>query len=414
MTDPNKLPISKAPKTQTPKSKKIVVGVFIFLSFLTGWYFGHADSQISKKGFVPTITNKDSSEQDVDFSIFWRTWDKISEKYDGDINYQNLLYDAIDGMVNSLEDPYTVFMDPEEAAEFEQELSGSISGIGAEIGIKSDQLTVITPLSGTPAKEAGLKAGDKIVKINDEDTSNMSLTEAVMKIRGEVGTNVTLSVLRGSDELVLEITRATITIESVKSEIKEGNIGYIEISRFDEETPTKLRTVANEMISKDVKGIILDLRNNPGGFLDSSISVASEFIESGIVVIEKKVDGSDVRNFKTSGQGKLTDTDMPLVVLVNGGSASASEIVAGAVRDHKRGILIVEKTFGKGSVQEIEELGQNSSLRITVAHWFTPNGDTIDGEGLTPDVEVELTDDDFNNDRDPQLDKAIEDIRSKI
>lgn len=404
----------RPPKKRPDKSKKIVIGVFIFLAFLSGWYFGHADSQISKKGFTPSISNKESSDQNIDFSIFWRTWDKLAEKYDGNVDYQKMLYGAIKGMTESLGDPYTVFMDPEEAEAFQQELSGSISGIGAEIGIKKDNLTVITPLVDSPAIKAGLKTGDVILKINDDETFDMSLTEAVMKIRGEVGTKVTLTIGRGSEELVKEITREKITIESVRSEIKEGNIGYIEISRFDEDTPAKLREVANDFTSKGVEGIVLDLRNNPGGFLDSSISVASEFIKSGIVVIEKKVDGSDVRNFKASGKGKLTNTDIPLVVLVNEGSASASEIVAGAVRDHKRGILIGEKTFGKGSVQEVEGLGQNASIRITVAHWFTPNGDSIDKVGLNPDIEVKLSDEDFSNDIDPQLDRAIEEIKSKL
>src|SRR3989304_6178692 len=205
-------------------AKKILIGVFIFLAFISGWYFGRLDKQITVKGFVPQIINKEKAGEIVDFSLFWNVWDEINQKYDGTIDPQKLLYGAIKGMVNALGDPYTVFMDPEESKEFEQELSGSISGIGAEIGIKNDKLTVITPLSDSPAQKAGIRAGDIISKIEGEDTANMSLNEAVMKIRGKEGTKVKLTVLRGSEEKDYEITREKISIESLKFELKEGNI----------------------------------------------------------------------------------------------------------------------------------------------------------------------------------------------
>lgn len=408
--------VSSSLKENRPDNyvKKILIGVFIFLAFISGWYFGHLDKQIIVKGIVPQIINKEQTGETVDFSIFWKVWDEINQKYDGKIDPQKLLYGAIKGMVDALGDPYTVFMDPEESKEFEQELSGSITGIGAEIGIKNDRLTVITPLNDSPAERAGIRAGDIITKVDDEDTANMSLNKAVMKIRGKEGTRVKLSIIRGSEEKIFEITREKINIESLRFEMKEGSIGYIEIVRFDEDTVGKLKSAENELLSKNAKGIVVDLRNNPGGFLDSSISIASEFIKEGVVVIEKKSDGSNEKKFKASGNGKLTDAKIPLAVLINGGSASASEIVAGAIQDLRRGILIGEKTFGKGSVQEIEEVGRDSSLRITVAHWFTPSGKSIDKEGLKPDIEVKMTDDDFNVGRDPQMDRALEYIRSKI
>lgn len=407
------LPPVKNPAPNDQKTKKILIGVFIMLAFVSGWYFGHFDEEIKSKGFSPQILNKEGGN-DVDFSIFWKTWDIVNGKYDGKVDPSKLLYGAIKGMVNSLDDPYTVFMDPEETKQFEQELSGSISGIGAEVGIKNNLLSVITPLKGSPAEKAGLRAGDVISKIDDEETIDMNLNEAVMKIRGKEGTKVKLTIIRDGKEEVFEIERAKITIESVKWEIKSGNIGFIEISRFDEDTAQKLREAENELISKGVKGIVLDLRNNPGGFLDSSIDVTSEFLKSGVVVIEKRTDGSDEHKFSASGKGKYTSEKTPLAILVNEGSASASEIVAGALQDHGRGVLIGEKTFGKGSVQEIEEAGQGTTLRITIAHWFTPKGRTIDKEGLKPDIEVKMTDEDFNADRDPQLDKALEYIKSKI
>lgn len=413
MKDLNVPPV-KPPKINDNKVKRILIGVFIFMSFTTGWYFGHFDYQTSNKGFLPQITNKEGASKNVDFSLFWKVWDQILQKYDGKADTQKMLFGAIKGMVSSLDDPYTVFMDPEESKDFLQELGGSVSGIGAEVGIKNNLLTVIAPISNSPAEKAGLRAGDIILKIDDQDTLNMSLDEAVMKIRGAAGTKVKLLTRRDKEEKTYEITREQVDIDSVKTNLRNDGIAVIEISRFEEDTADKLKESANELISKNVKGVILDLRNNPGGFLDSSISVSSEFIKDGVVVTEKKNDGSEEKSFKASGQGKIVDKKIPVTILINRGSASASEIVAGAIRDSGRGILIGEKTFGKGSVQEVLNIGQDSSLRVTVAHWFTPSGKSINKEGLKPDIEVKMTDEDFNLNKDPQLDKAIEYIKSKI
>ncbi|MCL5093856.1 MAG: S41 family peptidase [Patescibacteria group bacterium] len=406
----------KAEKEKIKSSKKainnVVIGVFIFLAFFSGWFLGHQDLKFQKGKIIPQIINNNSSTQSVDFSPFWRAWDLVTKNYDGNLDLKKLVNGAIKGMVNAVGDPYTVYMDPEETKNFETDLSGSISGIGAEVGIKDNRLTIIAPVEDSPAQKIGLRSGDVILSINGDDTAKMSLSEAVAKIRGKEGTSVKLSVKRGNETKDYEIERANITVKSVKSSVRD-NIGIIEVSSFDENTAQLMKEATNDLLSKNVKGLILDLRDNPGGLLDSAISVSSEFVKNGVVVIERKQDGSNQEVFKASGNGKLTDGKIPLTVLVNGGSASASEIVAGAIQDTKRGVLIGEKTFGKGSVQQIESLGNSGSLRITIAHWYTPNNRNIDKTGLTPDIEAKTTDQDFSQNKDPQMDKAIEYINSK-
>lgn len=391
---------------------KILIGAVIFLSFVFGWAFGHLDSQITKIGYTPKIVNQNN--ENVDFGLFWQAWNKIVTEYDGEIDYQKLVIGAISGMVEAVGDPYTVFMSTEESASFDSEMDGTISGIGAEIGNKNDNIIVIAPLDNTPAQKAGIKAKDIILKINDESTEGMDLNTAVSKIRGEIGTKVTLLIERDGAELTFEIVREKIETKSVKWEIKENNIGYIEISRFDSNTTELTKQATSELANKNVKGIVLDLRNNPGGYLDSSIEVASEFIKEGVIVIEKTGDSGQKEEYTANGKGKMTSNSIPMVVLVNGGSASASEIVTGALQDHDRATIVGEKTFGKGSVQAIESIGQGMSIRITIAHWYTPNGVNIGSEGITPDVEIEFTEEDAKTEKDPQLDKALEIIKSKI
>lgn len=391
---------------------KILVGAIIFLSFILGWAFGHLDSRISKIGFSPTIVNQDN--ESIDFGIFWQAWNKVIAEYDGEIDYSKLVSGAIRGMVDAVGDPYTVFMDAEESVIFSNELDGSITGIGAEIGIKDENIVIIAPLENTPASKAGLKAKDIILKINDESTEGMDVDTAVSKIRGEIGTKVTLTIKRGDRELVFEMIREKIETKSVKWEMKNESIGYIEITRFDSNTTALTQQATEELASKNVKGIILDLRNNPGGYLDSSVEVASEFIKNGVIVTEKKFDSRQKEEYKANGKGKLTENPIPMVVLVNEGSASAAEIVTGALQDHNRAIVVGTKTFGKGSVQTIESIGQGMTIKITIAHWYTPNGKNIGSEGITPDVIVDLTEDDAKAERDPQLDKAIEIIKNKL
>ncbi|MDD3679089.1 MAG: S41 family peptidase [Patescibacteria group bacterium] len=399
----------KKDETKEQKNKKIKIGIILISVFILGWFFGSQDAKISRVGFTPKLIERDSSESSADFSVFWRAWDLIVEKYDGEVDFKKMIYGAIKGMSEALGDPYTVFMTPEESQALENELSGVIYGIGAEIGIKNDKLTVISPLSGSPAEEAGLMPGDIIIKIDDEETTKMSVDEAVSKIRGKEGTNVVLTIARGKTEKTYKIKRSKITIKSVNHEIIEENIGYIEITRFDEKTTTNLRKALDEFASKNIEKIILDLRGNPGGYLDQSISVSSEFLEKGVIVTEKKdVDTNGKRyEYKASGRGKMTDKKYKIVVLVNEGSASAAEIVAGALKDHKRATIVGETTFGKGSVQEIENLSGGAKMRITVAHWYTPNGQNIAKSGIKPDIEAKLTEEDYDKGRDPQLKRAI-------
>jgi len=387
--------------------KNFIISIFIaFLLFSGGYVLGYERS-IPTGGVIPQLTNTFSAKP-VDFGLFWKTWEALEKKYDGKVDPQKMLYGAISGMVKSLDDPYTVFLTPDEAKKFEEDLNGTFSGIGAEIGIKKERLTVIAPLPNSPAAKAGLKAGDLINKIGDEGTAGMAIDVAINKIRGQEGTEVKLLVEKGGKEQELLIKREKIEVKSVKYSI-DKDILKITISRFDESTTKLIKEAEQEGIAKNVKGVIIDLRNDPGGYLDASIEVGSEFIEKGVIVTEKEEKTGKSESFKASGLGKMTNAGKyPIIVLVNNGSASASEILAGAIRDNGRGRLVGEKTFGKGSVQEIQKLPDGSQLKVTVAHWYTPKGVNISKEGLLPDIEIKLSDDDFNNSRDPQLEKAVE------
>lgn len=398
------------PKTVKQRRNKVLVGAFILLSFVMGWVWGHQDAQMSKIGSTPDAIERNLQKNGADFSIFWRAWDLLVERFDGDVNYQQMIYGAIKGMSEALGDPYTTFLTPDEAKQLENDLSGVIYGIGAEIGLKNDQIAIIAPLVGSPAERAGIKKGDIIAKINDESTTNMDLNIAISKIRGDEGTKVKLQIIRDSEPREFEIIRERIEVESVKGEIKDGNIGYVQISRFDDNTTKLLRTKLDQFTAKSVKKLIIDLRGNPGGYLDESITVSSEFIKEGVIVTEKKDvnGGSDRFDYKATGNGKMTEDDLKIIVLIDEGSASAAEIVAGALKDHHRATLVGVTTFGKGSVQEIQDLAGGAQMRITIAHWYTPDGKNIGKEGIAPDVTVELTEADYNADKDPQLDKAME------
>jgi carboxyl-terminal processing protease len=395
------------------RNSKILIGAIIFLVFLFGWACGHLDAQRQMKGYIPGISVQ---KNQAGFDIFWNAWDKITQNYDGKVDYNKLIYGAVDGMVKAVGDPYTMFLDSEQAKKFNEDLEGSISGIGAEIGIKDDRVIIVAPIGGSPAQKAGLMPQDIILKIGDTDTKGMDLSTAVSKIRGDVGTKVKLTIQRGDKTRTYEITREKIEIKSVRWEVKSGNVGYIEISRFDSKTKNLLKEAIEDLKDKQVKAVVLDLRNNPGGYLDTAVDVGSEFIKKGLVIVtEKRETGSGKReDYRSSGKSKLTDSNIPMVVLVNEGSASASEIVAGALQDYHRAILIGEKTFGKGSVQSIENLGQGATLHITVAHWYTPNGKNIGKEGLRPDITVKLTEEDAKNNRDPQLDRALLELKNRI
>ncbi len=397
--------------------KKIQVSIYSLFFILLigiggGFYFGQEGNvRIVDNGEKIVIKKEIGQPKNVDFSVFWDTWEIIEEKYvDRPADYNKMVYGAISGLVDSLDDPYSVFMDPEESKEFMEDMEGSFEGIGAEIGIRKNILTIIAPLEGMPAEKAGLKSGDKIIKIDGETTIDITLSEAVRKIRGEKGTEVVLTIMRENAEesKEIKIVRGLIDVKSVEWEMKkidETELAYLKIRRFSEDTFQELNKAAGEILSSSAKGIVLDLRNNPGGYLDVAIKVTSIFIDGKEVVVIEDFGNGKKKEYKSSGRAKLAH--LPVAVLINQGSASASEILAGALRDIKKVKLVGEKTFGKGSVQELERLKDKSSVRLTVAKWLIPSGHCINEEGLKPDIEVEMTDEDIDNGIDKQSEEAM-------
>ncbi|MBU0637182.1 MAG: S41 family peptidase [Patescibacteria group bacterium] len=360
---------------------------------------------LNKYGLIP----RDKLSQDVDFNLFWNVWDLLHEQYveKDKLNEKQMFYGALRGLTASLNDPYTVFMDPKVAEEFANDLTGTFEGIGAELGIKNNILTIIAPLAEMPAEKAGLKAGDKIYAINGISTAGITIDEAVSKIRGPKDTEVTLIISRnGLDKARdVKIKRGIIVVKSVNTEMRTDEIFVVRISNFNDDTQKLFKKAVVEIIAKNPKGIILDLRNNPGGYLDTAIEVASEWVEDEVVVTEKFTEEKK-NEYLARGRARLKD--FPTVILVNQGSASASEIVAGALKDTEKAIIVGKKTFGKGSVQTLKELKDGSSVKVTVAKWLTPKGNCINDQGIMPDVEIDLTIENFNNLKDPQLDKALE------
>lgn len=333
----------------------------------------------------------------------------LQDKFDGDLTPQQALEGAKAGLAASTGDPYTTYLSKEALQQLNDDLAGTLSGIGAEVGIRNNRLTIIAPIADTPAAKAGLRAKDDIAKIDGEDPSGLSLDQAVAKIRGEKGTKVTLTIVRNNAQpFDVTITRDVITVSSVKSELKAAGVGYIQITRFGADTGSAVATAASDLKTKGADRFIIDLRNNPGGYLDTSVKVAEVFLENKLIVEEKKNDTSI--NRLTSGRGGAL-VGARLVVLINGGSASASEIVAGALQDHQAATLIGEKSYGKGSVQELAKLSEGAGLKVTIAHWFTPYGRNITKEGIKPDIEVKLEAADLDAGRDPQLDRALQELR---
>ena len=389
--------------------------IIAFLSVVIGWQAGHYDLSLSWKNYRPEVKAINqlppSDSQTIDFSLFWQTWDLVSKKYVDKkaIDPQKMYYGAIQGMVAALGDPYTVFLPPEQQKATEEELGGSFDGVGVQLGYNKDKrLVVIAPLQGTPAEQAGLKPGDIIVKINSRDSNSLSLPEAVNMIRGPKGTTIDLEIYHEGDDKTKLITlkRDTIVVKSVEYQDKlspQGKkIGYLKLSRFGEKTDDEWSAAVSQALASGVEGVVLDLRNNPGGFLKSARYIGSEFLNLGQDVVLQE-DSRGRESYKVNRQGKLLE--IPLVVLINKGSASASEIVAGAIQDYKRGKLVGEQSFGKGTIQESDNLPNNTGIHITTAKWLTPAGRWIHSIGLTPDVKVGAGTD---ASRDPQLEKALE------
>jgi carboxyl-terminal processing protease len=392
----------------------IYLGLILVLgSFILGWDLG------SKRGeLLPQEPGKIVGEtaqspvhlsRDVNFGLYWEVIEAIKNKYvNQPVNEVKLFYGSLAGMVAALEDPYSVFFEPPTAKEFAQELSGEFFGIGAEVGLKNGDLLIIAPLEDSPAERAGLKSNDKILAIDGSPTLGMPLDVAVSKIRGPKGTQVKLNITRAGFMVPRDfsIIRDRIIIKTVKTKFFENNtISYIKISQFNEDTLGDFNKAVTNVLNTGAKKLIIDLRNNPGGFLDSAVNVAGEWLRDDIVVIERFASGEE-RIYRSTSKGRLSDLET--VVIVNGGSASGSEILAGALQDYGKARVLGEKTFGKGSVQDYSVLRDGSALKLTIAEWLTPKKRSINKVGIVPDIEVKPGEEDVNNDKDAQLEKALE------
>ncbi|MFZ4632476.1 MAG: S41 family peptidase [Patescibacteria group bacterium] len=405
--------------------KKFVPGALLILlilaTFVGGFYAGKNNRVAASNSKIlayseeaKNVTATTNSDQIFDVNLYSEVWDALKQNYvdKNTIKDKELFYGSLKGMAQSLNDPYTVFMDPKAATEFSNDLAGTFEGIGAEVGMRNDIVTVIAPLDGMPAQKAGVRAGDKIYAIDGKSTIGLTVDQAVKKIRGQKGTKVTLTIIRGAGEKPLEISinRSVIFVKSVKTEMRKDGIYVIKISNFNDDTLGLFNSAVDDVLIKKPKGIILDLRNNPGGYLETAVSLASEWVEAGPVVVEQF--GENKRNeYPSNGRARLRN--FPTIVLVNGGSASASEILAGALRDYKKGQLLGEQTYGKGSVQTLKQLSDGSYLKVTIAKWLTPAGDFINEKGLKPDIEVKVKQTDIDKNIDPQLNKALELLKTK-
>ena len=352
---------------------------------------------------VASVFGVRTSNKTIDLSSVQKTYQELVANYDGKLDTQKLIYGANRGLVEAAGDPHTAYMDPDETKEFDKSLSGQIGGgIGAEIGLRNNKPTIIKPLENSPAQKAGIKAGEAIVKVNDEASSDWSVEKVVSKIRGEVGTSVKLTLLSGGQTREVSVVRQNIVSPAVESEI-DGEIGILKVNRFGDDTVSLSRKYASEFVEKGVKKVILDLRNNPGGTVGAAQGLLGIWLDNQIAMTERR--GSEiVKTLRTTGTPILGN--MKTVVLINGNSASASEITAGALREYGKATLVGQKSYGKGSVQIVLGLPGGSQMKVTEARWYTPKGKNIDKTGIEPDVKVDLSSDDVNNNVDPQMDKA--------
>jgi len=399
---------------------------FILLTAIFGLGFFVGQSSQPSVDKVEDLSGKQLGQPAlVDFSLFWDAWHLIESKYvdRDDLNQQEMVYGAVSGLLKSLDDPYSVFMEPSESKKFIDDMGGSFEGIGAEVGIRKGVLTIISPLEGMPAQEAGLRAGDKILKIDETLSADLTLDEAVSLIRGDKGTKVILLVARDNwnQAKEIEVTRGTIKIPIIEWEMltsagqadgEKDNIAYIQFYHFTDNAPREFRKVAKEILASSAEGLILDVRNNPGGYLEVAVDIASWFLPKGELIVTEDFGNGQGNEYRSKGYNGLSE--LPTVVLINQGSASASEILAGALRDIKKIKIVGQESFGKGSVQQLERLKDGSSIKITVAKWLTPAGLCISEEGISPDLEIELTEEDIDEMRDPQLDKALEILRKVV
>lgn len=393
-----------------PAAKKLMkfvgAGVIAVLIFILGIGIGSGTIMISS----PAQSGNKSLPEDLNYTSVEQLYDLLKSQYDGKLDARTLEDGMRAGLVRAAGDPYTQYFTADEAKEFNQELSGSFTGIGAELG-ENDKgdLIIVAPIKGFPAEKAGLRPQDVIVSIDGKSTADMTINEAVKHIRGEKGTDVTLRILRNKDEdQSFKITRDEIKIPSVKWEVTDG-VGYLQIAQFGQDTVGLTRKAAQEFKDKKVRGVVLDMRGNPGGLLDAAVDVASLWLPNGKTILTQKQGGVTVESYIARGAPLLQG--MRTAVLIDAGSASASEIVAGALRDNKAATLYGEKSYGKGSVQEIHNLPNGEEVKITIARWYRPNGQNIDKKGIKPDHEIKLSEDDYKQDRDPQKDAAFQFVK---
>ena len=404
-------------------NKLLIISIAIFL-FGTGFKLGEFNannSQIYTQSFKIYNANK----KNLDFSLFWEAWDKVENKFveKDKLKPEKMFYGAIKGMVASLEDPHTYFLTPEENKQSKDDLEGKFEGIGAQLGLKDNRVVIIAPLKNSPAEKAGARAGDYITHVDGESIQGWTLLQAVKKIRGPKGTKVVLGLERKGEEVEVEIIRNEIIINSVELEYetrKDCNnncdqIAHLKLIQFGENTNNEWDKAINKIVekwkNKEIKGLVLDLRDNPGGYLQSSVYLASEFLPQGKLVVRQESTDSDIKDYNVTRNGKLLD--IPLIILINKGSASASEIMAGALRDNKGTKLIGEQSFGKGSVQEAFDLKKGAGIHVTVSKWILPNGDWINKKGIKPDIIIENEIEEGNTitkETDKQLEKAIEEV----
>ena len=393
-------------KGRKPRQRKVSQGVFLaslVLAIIVSFAAGTRSEEIYQ--IAAPIFGIKVAKQPLDTEVMKEAYRQLAANYDGDLDANKLSDGAARGMVKAVGDDYTTFLDKEEAAEFNKSLNGEVSGIGAEIGVRNLQPTVLRVLDDSPAKKAGLKTGDIFVAVNGTSVAGETASGVADKVTGEAGTTVKLTMRRGSESLDFSITRAQISDPSVRWSVSD-DIGVLTISRFDDNTGSLARKAAKEFIDKGVKGVIIDLRNNGGGYLTAAQEVASLWLDSGKTVVTEKSRGQVTETVKASGNPTLKGKKT--VVLVNGSSASASEIVAGALKDYQVATLVGEKTFGKGTVQKVINLSDDRILKVTVARWYTPQDRNITKEGIQPNQTVKMSSDDNNAGRDPQMVRAKE------
>jgi carboxyl-terminal processing protease len=388
-----------------------LIGLVVLFSFTLGFLFG-GNTETAK---TFTTIESVSSERNIDLNPVWEAWKILDEKFvpassTEKISEQEHVWGIIEGLADSYGDPYTSFFPPEQARQFEEEISGAFGGVGIEIGIRNDILTIIAPLKGTPAESAGLLTGDLIIEVNGNNTQSMDIDGAISLIRGEVGTVVTFKIAREgeSEFLTIPVVRGTIEVPTLDKELRDDGIYVISLYNFGGTAIQETRNALHDFLESGSSKLILDLRGNPGGYLQAAVEIASWFLPIGkTVVIEDYGNPKNSIVHRSKGYD-ITEKDWRIAVLIDGGSASASEILAGALSEHKKAVLIGEETFGKGSVQELVKLTEATSLKITVARWLTPNGVSISKKGLSPDVKIKMTIEDMEDGMDPQFEAAVQ------